>query len=162
MWLLTSSVGVGLMLARGNANQSNARPVQGSGPFPSPITEVTTAPGSSVGVSTSALPDGAATDASVLALQPVAVHFAHTNVTVSNTTAPALAANPAANYRLFQNIDATNAISLAFNVPAVNNLGIVLFPKERYEISLEAGNMDRSAVNCICAAGSPILLVTEG
>lgn len=157
------------MLARGNANQANAQPSQGGGPFPSPTTEVTTAPGSSVAVSESALPDGAATDASVLLVQSAveslattAVTLVHTSITTGASSAPALAANPNAKYRLFQNIDPTNAISIAFGVDAVANTQIVLFPKDRIDFALEDGNLDRRVVNCIAVAGTPVLLVTEG
>lgn len=156
------------MLARGNASQSNARPAQGGGPFP-PVSDVTTQPGSSVSVSDSALPDGAATDASVLlvqaaveALAPTAVTLVHTSVTTGAASAPALAANPNAKYRLFQNIDPTNAISIAFGVDAVADTQIVLFPKDRIDFALEDGNLDRRVVNCIAVAGTPVLLVTEG
>src|ERR1700749_1819693 len=109
------------MLSRGNANQSGgAQPQQGPGPYPG-ATDATLQPGATIEVTASVLPDGAATDASVQALAPTPVTFTHTTVTTSNSSSQALASNPSAKYRLFQNIDSTNAISIAFGVPAVAN-----------------------------------------
>lgn len=90
------------------------------------------------------------------------VIMTHTTVTTGVASALALASNGSAKYRLFQNVDATNSITISLSVAAIASTQITLFPKERYEMSLVLGNMDTRQVNCIAVAGTPNLLVTEG
>lgn len=162
------------MLARGQSNQTTqTQPSPGRAPA-----DVALIPGGSVQTSSNALPVGASTEAKqddelaalgtlnttlgTPAQVPVAVTLTHTTVTTSTTTSLALAANSSAKYRLFQNADATDSISIAFGVAAVANTQIVLFPKEKMEFSLALGNMDTRIVNCIASANTPKLLVTQG
>ncbi len=90
------------------------------------------------------------------------VTLTHTTVTVTTSSTTALAANSSAKYRLFQNIDATNTITISFSVTAVNNTQIVIQPKAQIAFNIEMGNLDTRIVKCICSAGSPVLCVTEG
>lgn len=89
------------------------------------------------------------------------VVFTHTTVSATGTTAQALAANPNARYRLFQNRSAQIAY-LMVNAAATSGNGIALDPGQNYEMTLEAGNLDARAVNVILASGTGSILVTEG
>lgn len=90
------------------------------------------------------------------------VTLVHTHVTVTNSSTTALAANTAATYRLFQNIDATNTVTIAFSVPAVDSQDIVIQPKSQIAFNISMGNLDTRIVHCIAASGSPVLCITEG
>lgn len=142
-------------LPRGRASATDARP-QGrtQGPSPSPSINIGT-------VDALPLPSGAATDATLLTTIAPTVTYTHSKVT-TGTDALALASNAAARYRRFQNIDATNSLSIALNVTAVANTQIVLFPKDVFVMSRTMGNMDTRDVRCVANAGTPILLITEG
>lgn len=90
------------------------------------------------------------------------VTLVHTHITVTSSSATALAANSAATYRLFQNIDATNTITIAFSVVAVDSQDIVIQPKSQIAFNISMGNLDTRVVHCIAATGSPVLCITEG
>lgn len=90
------------------------------------------------------------------------VTLVHTHVTVTNTSTTALAANTSATYRLFQNIDPTNTVTIAFSVVAVDSQDIVIQPKAQISFNIQMGNLDTRVVHCIAAAGSPVLCITEG
>lgn len=90
------------------------------------------------------------------------VTLVHTHVTVTSSSATALAANSSATYRLFQNIDATNTVTIAFSVAAVDSQDIVIQPKSQIAFNISMGNLDTRIVHCIAASGSPVLCITEG
>ncbi len=85
----------------------------------------------------------------------------HAAVTCANTSTEALAVNGGRVSALFVN-DSTQTIWIAINQAAVANEGIRLNANGgSYYISDLDGNLDREAVNCIVAAGTGIILVTE-
>lgn len=90
------------------------------------------------------------------------VTLVHTHVTVTSSSTNALAANSSATYRLFQNIDPTNTVTIAFSVPAVDSQDIVIQPKTSISFNIQMGNLDTRVVHCIAASGSPVLCITEG
>lgn len=96
---------------------------------------------------------------STLYALPPPVNFVHTTVAMTNASVLALASNPNAKYRLFQNVGTVN-ITLAANVAAVAGTQIVLYPNQAYEMSLAGNNLDSRVINVIGVSGN--LLVTEG
>lgn len=90
------------------------------------------------------------------------VTLVHTHVTVTSSSTTALAANTSATYRLFQNIDPTNTVTIAFSVAAVDSQDIVIQPKSQIAFNISMGNLDTRIVHCIAATGSPVLCITEG
>lgn len=84
----------------------------------------------------------------------------HTAVSVGVASGTALAANPRATYRMFQN-DSANTIYLMIDAAAVVNQGIRLNASGgSYEMS--GKNLSRKQVNAIATGAASNLLVLEG
>lgn len=86
----------------------------------------------------------------------------HSTVTVGVTTGAVLAANTNRKYAILIN-DSDTAIYINIGAAAVLNTGIRIEANGgSYELSARNGNLSSAAINAISAAGSKILLVTEG
>ena len=90
------------------------------------------------------------------------LRMAHTQPSMSTTSAAALAANQAREYALFVN-DGAVTVYLRLGATAVANQGIRLEANGgSYEISRTQGNLYTGVVDGITATGTATVLVTEG
>ena len=86
---------------------------------------------------------------------------AHTQPSISTSSAAVAAANANRRYLLIQNIGAAT-VFLRFGAAAVADQGVSLAPGAAYEMSAPGGNLYRGAINGITVSGTSTVLVTEG
>jgi len=98
----------------------------------------------------------------VQTIPSVAITPTHTAVTIGSSTTAVLAANANRTYVLLVN-DSDAVVYVKLGAAAAMNAGVRLNANGgSYEMSYNIGNLYTGAINGISAAGSKVLLVTEG
>lgn len=83
------------------------------------------------------------------------------SVTVTSSSAEALAANPTVRYRSFKNASQSVACWLGQGVPAVVGFGICIEPRGTYEMAYQYQNMYPGEIFAISEGGNVVLAILE-
>lgn len=98
----------------------------------------------------------------VVKAPPSVENIQHTAITVGTGSTALLAANPARKYALLVN-DSDAVVYIFIGGAAVMNQGIRLNASGgAYEMAEVYGNLDTRAINAISAAGTKLMLMSEG